>query len=101
MILKEITNWKSSSFHGTKIKATPYDLMNLAGQFNIEYYSGNDGKDKTNFDFAFETEDGLQFTVYDWKEYKPIDPHSSYTFHIGGQNQYDTIKGKEVLLKLL
>jgi len=46
MILKEITKWKSSSFHGTIITATPYDLMNLAGKFNIEYYSGNDGKIK-------------------------------------------------------
>ena len=99
--LKEITNWKSSSFHGTRITTTPQSLIDLADKYNIPYGSQNYGNDKTNFDFDFQYGDDLQFTVYDWKEYQVLDLDDEYEFHIGGECGEYTDQGKDLLNELL
>lgn len=70
-----------TSFHGSKIKATPAELKKL---FSKSFTGNNNGRDKTNFDFVLETEDGNVFTIYDWKEYRRLKMTESIDWHIGG-----------------
>ncbi len=101
MKLKEVTRFVPSSWHGTFINTTPQSLIDLAEKWNIPYEDNNDGSDKTNFDFEFQTSDGVQFTVYDWKEYKELELGRKYRFHIGGENINRTVEARNVLTKLL
>jgi hypothetical protein len=84
--MKKATRFESTSFHGTTICTTPQKLIDLAEKLNSQYFDQNNGKDKTNFDFEFQTEDGSFFTVYDWKEYRKVGINEYLDFHIGAQN---------------
>ena len=64
-------------------------------------WADNDGCDKSNFDWEMETEDGTPFTVYDWKEYRPIEDDELIEWHIGGINTFDTEKAKEEIVKAI
>ena len=44
---------------------------------------------------------GVVFTIYDWKEYVPLEMDTIYEWHIGGHNENDCLKGNELLLGLL
>ena len=103
MKLTEVINDKGSSFHMSTIHTTPQRLMDLADKNDIPYGDFNDGTDKVNFDFSFQTNNdlALQFTVYDWKEYKPLDLNREYRFHIGGVDRQSTEQAKKLLTKLL
>ena len=90
-----------TSFFGTTIYCSPNDLISVAKKFGAEYFEENTGRDKTNFDFSFENEDGDVFTVYDWKEYKALVMDRDYSFHIGAKGGYISRKSKEELLKEL
>ena len=72
-----------TSFHRQEITATPNQLIEALGE---PQFGDNDGRDKTNFDWVCETKDGNVFTVYDWKEYKPLNMDSYYSFHIGAKS---------------
>ena len=72
-----------TSFHGSVIKCTVSDLRSILGE---PRYQGNDGKDKVNFDWVMETESGDVFTVYDWKEYRPLDENEVIEWHVGGRS---------------
>jgi hypothetical protein len=72
-----------TSFGGHEITATPNQLIDTLGE---PQFGCNDGQDKTNFDWVCETADGRVFTVYDWKEYKPLNMDSYYSFHIGAHS---------------
>ena len=87
-----------TSFFGVTFKATPQQLTQL---FPNSFYSQNDGSDKTNFDFVLETEDGNVFTIYDWKEYRPLAKDEIIEWHIGGFNQQTCMQGKKEVLTLL
>jgi hypothetical protein len=39
-----------------------------------------------------ETEDGTIFTVYDWKEYRPLEENEMIEWHVGGRSGSDTEK---------
>jgi hypothetical protein len=93
--------WSESSFHGVTIATTPAKLIKIAEEHGLEYEDYNDGHDKTNFNFTFELEDDTYFTVYDWKEYRPLNRNEGVLFHIGGATKLDSLKGKEVLKMLL
>ena len=58
-----------TSFHDTTISLTVHTLRKLLGTPTYEY---NTGRDKTNYEWKMETSDGDVFTVYDWKQYRPI-----------------------------
>ena len=77
-----------TSFHGTTFKATPQQLVDL---FTPDY-DANDGRDKTNFDFTLETENGDVFTIYDWKEYRRLNENEIVEWHVGGKNGIVTAK---------
>ena len=70
-----------TSFHNTTFSATVQDLRKILG---IPREEQNDGKDKTNFEWVIETDDGEVFTVYDWKEYRQLDEREDIDWHIGG-----------------
>lgn len=99
--MKAPTNFKPTSFHHTTIVATPQELINLAESLEAEYHENNTGEDKTNFDFDFETDKGIYFTVYDWKEYRALDLNRDVTWHIGGETEYNTREAVVELAKAL
>ena len=72
-----------TSFHGSVIKCKVSDLRFILG---IPRYEVNDGTDKVNFDWIMETESGDVFTVYDWKEYRPLGENEVIEWHIGGHS---------------
>jgi hypothetical protein len=88
-----------TSFHDTTIKTTVNKLIAAIGE---PQWSDNTGEDKVNFDWVCEIEeDDDVFTIYDWKEYRPIDLDEVIEFHIGGENRNITEKAKEELLTIL
>ena len=78
-----------TSFHNHTFTATVEDLRNVLGQPKFE---SNDGQDKCNFDWIMETEDGTVFTVYDWKEYRPLKEDEEVEWHVGGYSGMNTEK---------
>ena len=87
-----------TSFHSVVLSATPKQLIDL---FPNSFHAQNDGMDKVNFDFTLETEDGDVFTIYDWKEYRPLEMNEIIEWHIGGRNQETCLQGKAEVLELL
>ena len=88
--MKAATRSTGSSFHGTTIYATPNELISLANKLGANYSDCNGDEDKTNFDFDFETDNGVYFTVYDWKEYRTLDLNETIRWNIGGETANDT-----------
>jgi hypothetical protein len=70
-----------TSFHDTVIRASVNELRQVLGPPACDE---NSGKDKVNFEWEMETEDGDPFTVYDWKEYRRISQDEQIEWHIGG-----------------
>jgi len=85
--MKKAKDWKSTSFHGVRFSTTPNKLIKLAKKLGADYCDSNNGLDKTNFDFEFETDNGNFFTVYDWKHYRKLKLNTAYDFHIGAENE--------------
>ena len=75
-----------TSYHGVNINTTPQKLIDILGE--PDYFT-NDGSDKTNMDYSLETDNGVKFTIYDWKEYQSLNLNDTYEFHIGGNNMSD------------
>ena len=88
---------KNTSFYGVTIKTTVEDLINKIGEPQDAH---NDGSNKVNFDWCYENEDGNVFTIYDWKEYRPISKTEIIEFHIGGRSWNETVLAKEEILSL-
>jgi hypothetical protein len=105
-MIKEATlvqpkQWVSSCFHGTTIILTPRQLIDYCEENDISYCNNNHGTDKSNFDFDFETKEGVYFTVYDWKEYRKLNLDEHVEFHIGGDRRSDTVAAYFELKKAL
>lgn len=99
--MRATTKGWGGSYHRINIETSPAALIALAERLGAEYEINNDGTDKTNFDFLFETEDGDQFTVYDWKEYRPLELTEIVEFHIGASNRsIAQIAHNELILEL-
>ena len=76
-----------TSFHDTVIVCSYNQLAQAIGE---PQYSENTGEDKVNFDWTCELTDGRVFTIYDWKEYRPIKPNEQIAWHIGGTSKIIT-----------
>lgn len=98
MVLETRKTASGTSFHGTTITTTPRKLVEL---FPQSYSEQNNGENKTNFDFTLVNSEGQVFTVYDWKEYRPIGMNEQIEFHIGGLDKSVTELSKRDLLKML
>ena len=78
-----------TSFHNHTFQATVSELRQILGE---PYSESNDGQDKVNFYWVMETEDDQVFTVYDWKEYRPLSEDEIIEWHIGGHSSLVTMK---------
>jgi len=87
-----------TSFHDSVIRASVNELTKIIGEPD---YDGNDGEDKTNFEWDMETEDGDVFTIYDWKEYRSIGLDEKIEWHIGGHSRSVTSKAVRELSRAL
>ena len=87
-----------TSFHDSVINTTLVELKRVCGE---PICGDNDGEDKVNYEFNMETDNGEVFTIYDWKEYRPIAKDEVIEWHIGGKSQYITETAKEELLKAI
>jgi hypothetical protein len=85
-----------TSFHDTTIKCSVVTLRKVLGE---PEYEPNDGKDKVNFEWMLETNDGDVFTVYDWKEGRPLSESEMIKWHIGGYNKTATEQAKSEIKK--
>jgi hypothetical protein len=90
-----------ASYHDVNINVTPKQLIDLCTKYDIKFHMCNDGEDKVNFDFEFETEDGLRFFVYDWKEYRSLSMNEIIEFHIGAKDRSTSNEAYEVLMNEL
>jgi hypothetical protein len=87
-----------TSFYDSVINVTPGQLVDVLG---IPQHLHNDGRDKVNMDWTCETKDGTVFTIYDWKEYRPIGMDETIEFHIGGFSRGDTEKALKELKEMV
>lgn len=76
-----------SSWFGDLIMTTYPKLIEILGQ---PTFNDNTGQDKTNMEWVCESRDGFVFTIYDWKEYEPLNEEYNYGFHIGGFSEKQT-----------
>ena len=86
-----------TSFHGVVIRATVNQLTKAFG----EPYNNNTGEDKVNFEWEMETDEGEVFTIYDWKEGRPIGRDEFVTWHIGAKSKSDSNVAEREILKAL
>lgn len=84
-----------TSFFGTTLKASVIQLIQIFGDPTIQE---NTGEDKVNFEWDLECYDGTVFTVYDWKEYRPISLDEQIEWHIGGMSLANTEKAKREII---
>ena len=96
--LQEVDRINGSSFHDDIIFATPNELRHIIGE---PAYEQNDGKDKVNMEWYMQMNDGNMFTVYDYKEYKPLHPNDRVEWHIGGHDRFSTHLAKTLLEEAL
>jgi hypothetical protein len=96
MCKKSNQNTDGTSFQNVTFKASVQDLIKVLGEPD---YEDNTGNDKTNFEWVMETDDEEVFTIYDWKEYRKLDPTEQIEWHIGshsrdisGEAQYEVVR---------
>ncbi len=87
-----------TGFHGTTLVATVNDLVKVLGQPS---FVENTGEDKTNYEWDMETDSGELFTIYDYKEYRPISKTERIKWHVGGFNSIVTQKAREQILEAI
>lgn len=83
----------STSFHGTTISAS---VAELTAAFGPASCIDNTGADKVNYEWCLQL-DGEPFTIYDWKEYRPLHPTEIIEWHIGGKSQAQTGKACQAI----
>jgi len=90
-----------TSFHTITIDTTPETLLAVADKLQADYFECNDGQDKTNFEFMFETSEGDVFTIYDWKYGHELIMNERITFNIGSRDMSIAMTAKEELTKFI
>jgi hypothetical protein len=95
MAKKTYQSADGTSFHGVVIRATVDQLISAFGDPSMEY---NTGEDKVNFEWEMETDEGEVFTIYDWKEGRPL---QRVTWHIGAMSKSVSYDAEGELKKAL
>ena len=83
-----------TSFHDVTINISINELKAILGN---PTFKGDYSEDKVTHEWVCETERGQVVTIYDWKQYRKIDPSERIDFHIGGFNYLSTVDAKEEL----
>ena len=96
--MKKTKQMVGSSFHDETILATTSELIEILGE---PEYGRGDVDDKVQYDWEMETDDGVYFTIYDWKEYHKFGEDAVIRWHIGGMDRVSTKKGRAELFKEL
>jgi hypothetical protein len=86
-----------TSFHGITISASVEELV---AAFGKPPYEDNSGDDKVNYEWCLQL-DGEPFTIYDWKEYRPLHPTEVIEWHIGGKSQAQTSRACQAISNVL
>jgi hypothetical protein len=88
-----------TSFYDVTFKASVNKLISIIGEPTME---DNTGKDKVNFDWHMEIDNGDVFTIYDWKEYRKLDLDENIEWHIGAHSKpISTVAKVELLMKFI
>ena len=93
--MKEIILHKAdldTVIHTTYFGHTLITTVNKIAEAIGEPHSGPSGDGQVSVEWRFITNNGLTFTIYDWKEYdKPASENrdEKYAFHIGVNNGYE------------
>lgn len=90
--LQDSNRVNMTSFWGDTIYASASEICNKLG-VKIACYDG----DKTHFEFELETEDGIPFTLYDWKEGDWVTEDTPLYYHIGAHNEEESKKARLAL----
>jgi hypothetical protein len=98
MAKKTYQSTDGTSFRGFTIRATVNQLISAFGDPTIV---DNTGEDKTNYEWDMETNEGEVFTIYDWKEYRPLGKDEFVTWHIGARGTIISYDAKREILKAL
>ena len=96
--MKRSNNTGGTSFHGVTLTVTPQKLIDVLGEPD---FFDNDGHDKVNMEYDLETKDEISFTIYDWKEYRPLQMDETIEFHIGALSSTQSIEAKNEVLRLI
>jgi hypothetical protein len=90
-------NIGGTSWYGLTLIATPNEIIKALEE---PHFVDENVGEKVSLEWDYETEDGLVFTIYDWKEYlQPSALHrdSFYKFHIGVKESTDNSRVIEIL----
>lgn len=98
MAKKTYKSTDNTSFHNVTFRASVEQLTKAFGDPTMD---SNWGEDKVNFEWGMETEDGVVFTIYDWKEYRPLKSDEMVEWHIGAKSRYESEMAKLEVLKAL
>ena len=82
--LKDLDRVNMTSFHCGEVYASVQELENLLN-VKADYF----GDEKVTYEFDLETETGIPFTIYDWKE-GGIGTTWKVWFHIGTHTKEET-----------
>ena len=96
--MKRSNNTSGTSFHGVTLTVTPQKLIDVLGEPD---FFDNDGHDKVNMEYDLEIKDEIAFTIYDWKEYRPLQMDELIEFHIGGFSYSQCVYAKNEVLRLI
>lgn len=83
-----------TSFYGYTIRTSYNKLKKVLGP---PTYEDEDKDEKTQFEWAVETIDGVKGYIYDWKEYRKIKKKEDIIWHIGGYDSQSCQKIKDAL----
>jgi hypothetical protein len=97
MAKKTYKDTDGTSFHGTTIRASVNQLTKAFGDPD----DNNTGEDKVNFVWDMETNEGEVFTIYDWKEGRPLGKDEFVTWHIGAKSKSVSNDAEREILKAL
>jgi hypothetical protein len=98
MAKKTYKSTDGTSFFGTTIRATVNQLISAFGDPTMD---SNWGDDKVNFEWEMETDEGEVFTIYDWKEGRPLGLDEYVVWHIGANSKSVCNTAERELLKKL
>lgn len=92
------TEISGTSFFNNTFIATVDQLIKV---FDEPRYDGNDGEDKVNFKWCLKTRQGMVFTIYDWKEYRPLGYDDKIEWHIGAHNELNSFRAYSLITNAL
>ena len=95
----DVTAVFRTSHHGLTIFASTNEIIDKLG-LDPNYCHPELYDNKSTREWDVITDDGLCFTIYDWKEYRYFDDDEVIEWHIGTRSNDDQEKVKELLNKL-